>query len=39
MPDVTEVAVPWVAVVIGVVLLVVAVVLAGVAEAHSVLLG
>jgi hypothetical protein len=38
-PDVTAVAVPWVAVGIGVALLVLAVVVARIAESHSVLLG
>lgn len=38
-PDVTAVALPWVAIVGGVALLVLAVVLARIAESHSVLLG
>ena len=38
-PDVTAVAVPWVAIGLGVALLVLVVVLARVAESHSVLLG
>lgn len=38
-PDVTAVPLPWVAIGLGVALLVLAVVLARIAESHSVLLG